>query len=306
LHFAYVPPGKGTCREAVSSGLISDFMKPATERSLRLIILAASIQFQISSFGQGSLTPPGAPAPTFKTLSQVEPRYPISDYQTNLTLPGSYYLTTNLFSGANQNDAINVRTNISNITIDLNGFSIICSNGNPAASPVGVRISNATNIVIRNGQFIGFDRAIRAEGLFYGIVVDNIHVHGCTRTGIEANATVGTAYQTITIRNCVVEDTDSTSEAVNVSADGITLLNCSALVQNCVIRDMVPAGTGVGSCIDAITCTNTFFDNNFFANTDIGIKTTGAGTRYYYRNNLAAGVATPFSVTGGVDRGGNF
>src|SRR5262245_47972353 len=85
---------------------------------------------------QGSLTPPGAPAPTFKTLSQVEPRFPISNYQTNLTVSGSYYLTTNLFSGTNQNDAINIRTNISNITIDLNGFTIVNTNGASSSSPV--------------------------------------------------------------------------------------------------------------------------------------------------------------------------
>src|SRR6266513_2309934 len=95
---------------------------------------------QLSSFAQGSLNPPGAPAPTFKTLSQVEPRFPISDFQTNLTIPGSYYLTTNLFSGTNSNDAINIRTNVSNITIDLNGFSIISTNPAGGASPVGVRI----------------------------------------------------------------------------------------------------------------------------------------------------------------------
>lgn len=280
-------------------------MKLTLHRFGLLIALASSVELPLSTSAQGSLTPPGAPGPTFKTLSQVEPRYPISDYQTNLTLPGSYYLTTNLFSGTNNNDAINIRTQINNITIDLNGFSIICSNTLPGASPVGVRISNATNIVVKNGQFIGFDRAIRAEGLFYGIVLDNLHVRECTRAGIEANANVGTSYQTITIRNCVIEGVDGTSEASNVSVDGLTLLNCTAFVENCVIRDIVPAGTGVGSCIDAVSCTNTFFDNNFFGNADFGIKTTGSGTRYYYRNNLAAGCATPFNVVGGVDRGGN-
>src|SRR5207245_770751 len=103
---------------------------------------------------------------------------PISDFQTNLTLPGSYYLITNLFSGTNSNDAINIRTQIDNITIDLNGFSIISTNPAGAFSPVAVRISEGTNIVIRNGQIRGFDRGIRAEGLFYGIVVENVHVHG--------------------------------------------------------------------------------------------------------------------------------
>jgi hypothetical protein len=272
-----------------------------------LILCTLLLQPQLFLMAQGSLTPPGAPAPLFKTLSQVEPRFPIADYQTNLTVSGSYYLVTNLFSGPNVNDAINIRTNISNITIDLNGFSIINTNGAGSPSPVGVRISQGTNVVIRNGQFIGFDRAVRAEGLFYGIVVENVHIRECRRSGIEGNGVAGgDGSQTITVRNCVIEGMDATGEATSVSVDGITMLNCTAVVQNCVIRDLVPAGTGTGSCIDMISPTNSIIDNNVFSNADVGLKVTGGGTRVYYRNNLAAGVTTPFSVSGAVDRGGNF
>jgi hypothetical protein len=259
-----------------------------------------------SCFAQGSLTPPGAPAATFKTLTQVEPRFPISDYQTNLTIPGSYYLTTNLFSGNNSNDAINIRTNVSNITIDLNGFSIICTNPAGGASPVGVRISEGTNIVVRNGQFSGFDRAIRAEGLFYAVVCEDLHVRGCRRAGIEGNGVVGDATQTITVRNCVVESVDGTGEATNVSVDGMVFLNCTAVVDSCVVRDIVAAGTGASSCINASFATNTFINNNYLSNADVGLRTSGSGTRVYYRNNLTAGCGTPFSVAGAVDRGGNF
>src|SRR5947208_12929130 len=127
-------------------------MKLLRKPSLLLLICSSTFSLQLSTLAQGSLTPPGAPAPTFKTLSQVEPRFPISDFQTNLTIPGSYYLTANLFAGTNTNDGINIRTNISNITIDLNGVSIFSTN--PASgtiSPAGVRISKATNIVGRNG-----------------------------------------------------------------------------------------------------------------------------------------------------------
>ncbi len=270
------------------------------------LVLTAIVYSRVPAFGQGSLTPPGAPAPTFKTLSQIEPRFPIADYQTNLTIPGSYYLVTNIFSGTNLNDAINIRTNVHDITIDLNGFAIINTNGAGSSSPVGVRISEGTNVVIRNGQIIGFDRGVRAEGLFYGVVCENLHVHNCRRAGIEGNGVVGDGAQTIAVRNCVIEGMDGTGEAASVTVDGVTLLNCSAVVQNCVIRDIVPAGTGVGNCIDAQSPTNTFVDNNLFSNADVGLKVTGGGTRVYYRNNLAAGIATPFSVSGAVDRGGNF
>ena len=260
----------------------------------------------LQALAQGSLSPPGAPAPTFKTLSQVEPRFPISDFQTNLTIPGSYYLVTNLFSGTNSNDAINIRTNISNITIDLNGFCIISTNPAGGASPVGIRISEGTNIVVRNGQIWGFDRGVRCEGLFYGILVENVHVHNTRRAGIEADGIAGDAGQTITIRNCVVEDVDGTGEGASVSCDGIVVLNCTGVVESCVVRDINAVGTGSSSCINAFSPTNTFINNCFLSRADIGLKMSGGGTRVYYRNNLAAGCGTAFSGTGGVDRGGNF
>ena len=281
-------------------------MNPYKHRFLFAITCLGMCIFQTPGFAQGSLTPPSGPAPTFKTLSQVEPRFPISDFQTNLTVPGSYYLVTNLFSGTNANDAINIRTNIHDITIDLNGFSIISTNPAGGASPVAVRISEGTNVVVKNGQILGFDRGVRAEGLFRGVIVENLHVLGCRRAGIEADGIAGDATQTVTVRNCVVEQVDGTGEGASVSCDGIVVLNCTGVVQNCVIRDIAAVGTGSSSCINAFSPTNTFIDNNFFSNADVGLKMSGGGTRVVYRNNLTAGCGTAFSGTGGVDRGGNF
>ena len=271
--------------------------------ALFVLICSTSLNLNLSALAQGGLTPPGAPGPTFKTLSQVEPRFPISDFQTNLTISGSYYLVTNLFSGTNQNDAITIRTNMHDITIDLNGFSIISTNPANGASPAGVRISEATNIVVRNGQINGCDRGVRAEGLFYGVVVENLHVHNTRRAGLEADGT-GNATQTVTFRNCVVESVDGTGEGANVSCDGIVVLNCTGVVQNCVVRDITAVGSGTSSCINAFSPTNTFVDGCFLSNADVGIKVTGTATRVFYRNNLTSGCTTPFS--GGTDRGGNF
>jgi len=271
------------------------------------VICFSTLTLRHECLAQGSLTPPGGPAPTFKTLSQVEPRFPISDFQTNLTISGSYYLTTNLFAGTNTNDGINIRTNIKNITIDLNGFSIFSTNpASNLSSPAGVRISEATNIFVRNGQIYGFDRGVRAEGLFYGVVVENVHVHNMSRAGIEADGVSGNALQTITIHDCIVEDVNGAGEGASVAADGIVLLNCTGVVRNCVVRHVTPFGGNSSTCISALTATNTFIDNNYLAQAGIGISITGGGTRVYYRNNLTSGCTTPFSASGGVDRCGNF
>src|ERR1700674_2893120 len=91
------------------------------------LALVSAFGLQPSAFPQGSLTPPGAPAPAMKTLGQIEPRTPISFAPFIITQPGSYYLTTNLTVPSG--DAIDIATN--RVTLDLNGFTIP-STANPA------------------------------------------------------------------------------------------------------------------------------------------------------------------------------
>ncbi|MHC4976260.1 MAG: hypothetical protein ACYTF7_06600 [Planctomycetota bacterium] len=72
-------------------------------RSIVLAVaLAITLMTGLASLG-GPLTPPGAPAPTHKTLTEVEPRTAINATNTpagvfgtyHITSPGSYYLTEN-------------------------------------------------------------------------------------------------------------------------------------------------------------------------------------------------------------------
>src|SRR5438445_10077681 len=85
------------------------------------------------ALAQGPLTPPGAPAPTMKTLDQIEPRTPISSVPFTISQAGSYYLTKNLTGTASQ-DGITIAAD--NVTLDLMGFSLngIASSGNGVAT----------------------------------------------------------------------------------------------------------------------------------------------------------------------------
>ena len=102
---------------------------------------------------QGTLTPPGAPAPMMKSLAQIEPRTPISGTPFSITNGGSYYLTTNLYN------SFGITISASDVTIDLNGFTFSGFSG----SGIGIYgPSTMTNITIRDGTIKSFS----ADGIY--------------------------------------------------------------------------------------------------------------------------------------------
>src|SRR5678815_1618363 len=108
-----------------------------------LVFFLSTLNPQLSTvLAQGPLTPPGAPAPSMKTLDQIEPRTPISSVPFTISAPGSYYVTTNLTAGVDQNGII---VAADNVTLDLNGFTLF---GGGGTSGEGISTSGArTNIV---------------------------------------------------------------------------------------------------------------------------------------------------------------
>src|SRR5262245_40904112 len=111
-------------------------IQPAMKARLLLAVAVLStLNPQLSTvFAQGNLTPPGAPAPTMKTLSQIETRTAISSLPFVITNAGSYYVTANLTGTVGQSG---ITISASGVEVDLRGFELA---GVPGAL-AGVRIS---------------------------------------------------------------------------------------------------------------------------------------------------------------------
>jgi hypothetical protein len=189
--------------------------------SLAAAMLLSTLNPQLSTvFAQGSLTPPGAPAPAMKTLAQIEPRTPISSVPFTNSAPGSYYLTTNLT--VSSGNAITISTN--GVTLDLNGFTITSTAG--SATGFGIVLnSGLRNIIILNG-FIQGGVTLNAgvysgPGFQYGIIYSG-------------TAPVNTRISGVSVSGCLI--------------DGIYLgVGDSTVVESCTVRTV--GGTGIGASV---------------------------------------------------------
>jgi hypothetical protein len=144
-----------------------------------------TINSQLSTaFAQGTLTPPGAPAPTMLTLSQVQPRIPVDTNHTpsqnvneafTISVPGSYYLTTNLTS--TKSSVVHITS--ANVTVDLSGYTIA---GNGSGNGILID-SGASCCTVRNGSVTNCSTGINDSGS-HGSSYLNLAVSACSYEGL--------------------------------------------------------------------------------------------------------------------------
>lgn len=198
-----------------------------------LLALAACCPFS-AAFAQGSLTPPGAPAPSMKSMADLEPRIPIQSLtgdatsQYLITQPGNYYLTGNLVGVASKSV---IAIDADGVTIDLGGHALI---GLPTSfSGVELR-NNHSQITVENGSIRGFTGG--AGGVYVISNVSNsrfsrLNVTGCS-SGLNLLGS-GSGNDGVVVRECQVSGANC--------ASGIMLATTRGAVERCTVSGLSSA-----------------------------------------------------------------
>jgi parallel beta-helix repeat protein len=284
-------------------------MKNKPARPAFVLAFAFLLQPVSCLLAQGPLTPPGAPAPTMKTLDQVAPRIPVNSTTTpgdatsvfKITQPGSYYLTGNITGVSGKNG---IYVTAGNVTLDLMGFDLV----GVAGSLDGIHVDNlaaSVNYAVRNGSvrnWGGDGIELNVQGKHRvsdirvlnnggnGILCNSGVVDGCVAFGngafgvlatsaivshTTANSNGGTGIKAAIITDCTASS--NTGDGLDASTGAVT--HCEASVNGGagIIGDF---GTVVTGC-------------SVIANTGNGITLDNGSiaTDCYVRGNHAIGIS---------------
>lgn len=197
--------------------------------SAMIAVLFASA---ICVFAQGSLTPPGPPRPTMRSLDQIEPRTPISSTPFVISSSGSYYLAHNLTVSSGV--AITISTSF--VELDLNGFTIAGTAASASGGAIAIASGNLTDITIKNGHIksgVTYNGTsfTTGPGFAYGIMwlgtvsgtdyLRNIRVSNVSVSGCGAGGGINLLGAIAEVDNCLVD----TVSGVGIGASTVT--NCS-------------------------------------------------------------------------------
>lgn len=182
----------------------------------------------------GPLTPPpGAPASTYKTLQEVEPRIPISG-TTFIGQPGSYYLTQNITFASTATDVILINAN--DVTLDLNGYTITGGRTGVFVNP------SLINVTIQNGTV----RNTAGNGIFAG---------GVTRATLRNLRILNYPDAAVVAGNsAIIDSVTSQGLAGSTTSSGFTVGNGSRIT-NSNVDSVALIGINAGESAQISFCT---------------------------------------------------
>lgn len=229
----------------------------------RLIVLVVwTLAWSFGSVARsGPLTPPGAPAPTMKTLNEVEARIPIGPLTTPgdanavyvISQPGSYYLTGDVQGVAGKSGIL---IGAESVTLDLNGYALVGASGSlhgvvMFAFVPGVEIRNG---VVRNWGQSGV-LALAENGR-----IRDLRIYNCGRWGIDVAGSLLPRIEDCAVYSCggiAGVDGGGIRSTGDVLVRGCTVYSASGagiatlgLVSNCLVEgvtaDSAAGQSGVG------------------------------------------------------------
>lgn len=253
---------------------------------------------------QGSLTPSGPPSPSMRTLQQIEPRTPIAGGQFSdsgylILQSGHYYLTGDIIV-TNEN-AGGIVIFASNVTLDLNGFTVRATKAQPTNTRGIEAGSGHTNVTIRNG---------RVQGFYSGLVIfarqsviEDLVVADSAGDGINVIGDSSAAFTSVIRNNTIINTDIKRSGVTGFNAYGILTQGVSGLIEGntiLVVAGTTPIGGDEGTGIRVESASHMLVMNNRIAQADRGLVIISTGS---YRDNATVNVGTKYS--GGTDLGNN-
>lgn len=260
---------------------------------------------------------PAAPAETVRCKA-------ISRVPTVISRPGVYCLKKDLERALSSGAAIEIQS--SDVTLDFNGLGIDASGAGTATDATGVRISDVSRVVVRNGRLVGFRNGVVSVGLGYSIRIEDMTIDGSLERGIDASGLGG-----VEIRGNRITRTGGSTAGDAGDVYGIFCQPTSdaRVVGNEVANTAAAPGgfasyairmTGNASVVadnrvtesaeNAIYSSNNtaaVLERNTISNASVGAGTLGlrfnAGGVGVYRDNTVVQFQT--TVSGGTDGGGN-
>lgn len=228
--------------------------------ALRQSTAALAAALSLSSLAAaGDLTPPpGAPAPTMKTLAQVEARTPLNTLPGSasavhvISAPGSYYLTGDVV-GATGKNGIEIQAD--GVELDLNGFTV---RGNASGALTGIKsTASSQSVSVHNGRVIDWPEwgiSLNRRGVVRDVVCTTEIAAGSNCIQVGSPGGGGVSGHAVVV-DCVVGGKDLASYpiyGVRVLGDGAEVRGVSAsFCSNGIAldgNDALVTGCDVTSC----------------------------------------------------------
>ncbi len=215
---------------------------------MKRLLLLSTLAIPALGLAQGALTPPGAPAPSMKTLDQLEPRSvigtPGATRTTGFTIStsGSYVLAGPIAVASG--NALTISA--SNVTLDLNGFEL-SSAATPKAG-TGIAIgAGCSSIAITNGFITNFAGGIVSDGT----TSHSLHVTDVTVTSAGVDGIVlarrDAAYNLPALDTSIDRCSAGVGTGIGLSANRVTLSLASSEGPRAIQAGTVTASRASGA-----------------------------------------------------------